>query len=109
MGWRVGGDNPYGSHRTEGARGGGGLEGIGPYGSRRTEGAGGGGGQRAPEVAAAREEWSARVREREREEGTRGWVGFAREECTLWVGCVGETGGPLDSGASDGMIRVRCS
>ena len=42
-------------------------------------------GQRAPEVAAAREEWSARVRERE--EGTMGWVRLgAWEECRLWVG-----------------------
>ena len=76
------------------------MEGIDPYGSRRTEGAGGGGGQRAPEVAAAREEWSARVREREREEGTRGWVHGRSARCGL--GDVGETGGPLDPGASDG-------
>ena len=87
------GINPYGSRRTEGARGGGGLEGIDPYGSRRTEGAGGGGGQRAPEVAAAREEWSARVRERERR--ARG-VGCVGGSASCGLGDVGETGGPLD-------------
>ena len=41
-------------------------------------------GQRAPEVAAAREEWSARVRERE--EGTRGWVRLGAWEGVRVVG-----------------------
>ena len=60
-------------------------------------------GQRALKVAVAREEWRARVRERERgEHEGLGAVGCVGGSAGCGLGDVGETGGPLDPGASDG-------